>query len=89
MNKIYFSSSALEPNAGLRLHNGPPPYPSIPLLFLPIPNFTFFNIRQYTIHPSIFRSSSYSSTLRLVIEYVVYLPFLIYPIHMPYPSQSN
>ena len=28
-------SLALEPNAGLRLHNGPPPHPSIPWLLLP------------------------------------------------------
>ena len=34
---ISSSSLALEPNVGLCLHNGPPPYPSIPWILLPVP----------------------------------------------------
>ena len=83
-----YSSLALQPNTGLRLHNGPPPYPHVPWLLLPVPNFEYFYVRQYTIHSLIFRSSSYSSTLKLIIDCVVYLPFLIHPIHLAYPSQS-
>ena len=35
------SSLALQPNVGLRLHNGSPPYLSIPRLLLPAPNYAF------------------------------------------------
>ena len=34
------SSLILEPNASLRLHNGPPPYPSIPWLFFRVSNLS-------------------------------------------------
>ena len=75
----------LTPPESKKQCNGPPPYPSISLLLLLVPNFAFFYVQQYTMHPSIIRSSSYLSTLRLIVKYVVYLPFLIHPVHMTYP----
>ena len=43
------SSLALQPNAGLRLHNGPPPYPSIPWMLLPVPNFKYQSVIRVKI----------------------------------------
>ena len=80
---------ALRPKADLRLLNGLLPFSSVFLPLFPVFNFASPDISLYTVPPSSFLYSSWSTSFGIIIKFLTYFSFTIHSINTINPFQRT